>query len=430
MRLEDILGMGSELDSSSTTTLPIDRRSDPRSRVSESVLSRQAGDPFGALAQALAGFHLGGASRQREAQQQALLNEAITKDRQFSESVGRILQEHDKGGLSEAHTKNVLMSMYAKTQDKRYMDIAKNIEAETEKDNPLDTEIRRLSDYDKMMMGSPDFETYDQNQDVVRQQLVTKINDLFSQTYPGAQRQQATPTSLQALGQQAAPKLEAPPVPETGVSKQVRQGRVAKTRGGASMIENQNKRTEKLITKLTDSYVTRETIANVEDALTRLSSGLYGKVGRGFAKNLAPDSPGLEDYQKVKSFLTDVTLGKMEKLKGAASERDMMLLQAASADDELLSSPRVRSVIKDLVRKLDADDTASMATYKRLYGEDPAEWEEVKALMEKMQNRPDPMEKLKALNPYNKITPKQREQYNKLRASGMSKEEARKKVGF
>jgi len=430
MRLEDILGMGSDLDTSSTTNLYTDKRVDPRQRVSESVLSRQAGDPFGALAQALAGYHLGGASRQREAQKQALLNEAITKDRQFSESVGRILQEHDKKGLSEAHTKNVLMSMYAKTNDKRYMDIANNIKAESEKDNPLDTEIRRLADYDKMMTGSPDFETYDQNKDVVRQQLVTKINDLFGQTYPGAPRQQATPDSLEALGQQAAPKLEAPAMPETGVSKQVRQGRVAKTRGGASMIENQNKRTEKLITKLTDSYVTRETIANVEDSLTRLSSGLYGKVGRGFAKNLAPDSPGLEDYQNVKSFLTDVTLGKMEKLKGAASERDMQILQAAAADDELLSSPRVMSVIKNLVRKLDADDTAIMSSYKRLYGEDPTDWEEVKTLMEKMQNRPDPMEKLKALNPYSKITDEQRAEYNALRESGMSKEEARKKVGF
>lgn len=146
-----------------------------------------------------------------------------------------------------------------------------------------------------------------------------------------------------------------------------------------------DKRTEDLLSTVNNNAVTRSMITDARESVKRLSSGVYGKVTRDFAKNLSADSPALRDYQVVKSVLTDAQLRESMFLKGAISDTENKWLAAASANDELLSSPRAGVIFDKMMKKMDAEENAKIDTYKRAYGEDPSTWEEIKNVRSKDQ---------------------------------------------
>lgn len=153
------------------------------------------------------------------------------------------------------------------------------------------------------------------------------------------------------------------------------QGKMSAGRANA-----RDKRTEELINTFSTNAMNREIMGEVKTSLKNLTSGVYGKIGRGFLKQLAPDSPALADYQRVKSFLTDATLGKVKFTKGAVSDAEMQLFKEASGNDELLSSPRVLAVIENAMKAIESEERGLSSSYKKLYGEDPLEWDEIKSL--------------------------------------------------
>ncbi len=138
------------------------------------------------------------------------------------------------------------------------------------------------------------------------------------------------------------------------------------------------KRVEDLITSVEINKEKRQSINMAKDALKRISSGIYGRVDRGFSKSLAPGSAALGDYQIIKSMLTDAQLAYVAYTKGAISNAEMDLFQQAAANDELLSEPRVLSVFDKLERFMKAEERSKLKTYNKLYGEDPLQWDEMK----------------------------------------------------
>lgn len=142
----------------------------------------------------------------------------------------------------------------------------------------------------------------------------------------------------------------------------------------------QDKRIEDILTTVETNKPKKLMISEAEDATKRLSSGIYGKVERGWTKNLAPDSPALGDYQKIKMVLLDAQLANVAFTKGAISDAEMKLFGEASANDELMSNPRMQVVFNKLNRFLKAQEKAKIASYKKIYGDDPAQWDELQGV--------------------------------------------------
>lgn len=147
-----------------------------------------------------------------------------------------------------------------------------------------------------------------------------------------------------------------------------------------SMMNAKAKRTDDLINTLYENQSQREVIDDAFGSLERLTKGLGGKIERGFTKRLKADDPLLGDYQKVKMVLTNAQLRESLMLKGAISDVENRWLAEAAANDDLLSTPRATEVFNNILRKMEFLDKSKLASYKRNYGEDPSEWEEIKSL--------------------------------------------------
>lgn len=142
----------------------------------------------------------------------------------------------------------------------------------------------------------------------------------------------------------------------------------------------QDKRIEDIITTIETNKPRKLMISEAEDATKRITSGIYGKVERGWTKNLAPDSPALGDYQKIKMVLLDAQLANVAFTKGAISDAEMKLFGEASANDELMSDPRMQVVFTKLNRFLKAQEKAKVSSYNKIYKEDPMQWDELQGI--------------------------------------------------
>lgn len=152
------------------------------------------------------------------------------------------------------------------------------------------------------------------------------------------------------------------------------------TKESPSMQIRKDKRTEDLLTTIEANKPKKALLTEAEDAVDRISSGIYGKIGRGWSKNLSPDSPALGDYQKIKMVLLDAQLANVAFTKGAISNAEMELFGQAAANDELMSSPRMKVVFKKLNRFLKAEEKGKISSYNKIYGEDPSQWEELQGV--------------------------------------------------
>lgn len=149
-----------------------------------------------------------------------------------------------------------------------------------------------------------------------------------------------------------------------------------------SLQYRKDKRMEDLLTTIETNKPRKLMVTEAEDAAKRITSGIYGKMQRGWTKNLAPDSPALADYQKIKMVLLDAQLANVAFTKGAISDAEMKLFGEASANDELMSNPRMKVVFNKLNRFMRAQESAKISSYKKIYNEDPREWPELQDGME------------------------------------------------
>jgi hypothetical protein len=124
--------------------------------------------------------------------------------------------------------------------------------------------------------------------------------------------------------------------------------------------------------------VKKEQISEAREAIKRIPQGLKGKVITEWKKNFDPNDPMLSDWQKIKVIGTDAQLLNTAKTKGAISDREMELFAKAAANDDLISAQRLTPVLDKLERFIAAEESSLISSYKRIYGEDPESWGEIR----------------------------------------------------
>ena len=135
-----------------------------------------------------------------------------------------------------------------------------------------------------------------------------------------------------------------------------------------------DKRTQEVMTSLEDFSVQRQTITDAAEAAKKISGGIYGKVSRSTMKHLAPNSPILGEWQKVKMALTDAQLMQSLLLKGHISDVENAWLATAAANDDVAALPRITPVLNRALNSLNAKEKGLVSSYKKIYGEDPYSW--------------------------------------------------------
>ena len=143
---------------------------------------------------------------------------------------------------------------------------------------------------------------------------------------------------------------------------------------------DKRKDTSEVVKTFQNNAVQRNLISDASEAVERFSGGVYGKIGKNFAKNLKPDSPALADFQKIKMVLTNAQLRDSLLLKGAISDTENKWLAEAAANDDLISAPRTKVVLNKAIKFIEAEDKSLAQSYKRNYGDDPMQWDEIKAI--------------------------------------------------
>ena len=148
-----------------------------------------------------------------------------------------------------------------------------------------------------------------------------------------------------------------------------------------------DKRTEALIGMVEQNDVKRTMLRNAETSLPKIPTGLFGKVKTEYMKRFDPNNPTMTDWQNVKMIGTDAQLMNTALTKGAISDQEMRLFSQAAANDDISSVARLKPVLEKLKLFIDAEESASMKSYKQIYDEDPMSWPEMSARM-KSGNRP------------------------------------------
>lgn len=138
-----------------------------------------------------------------------------------------------------------------------------------------------------------------------------------------------------------------------------------------------DKKTEEIFNTFESNRVKRDQINRAEKSLNNVPIGLGGKIKIGLMKNFDADNPILTDWQNIKSVMTDAQLQRVAKTKGAVSDREMELFAVAAANDDLVSIARMKPVLKAMADALDAQETASLNSYRHVYEEDPMQWPEM-----------------------------------------------------
>lgn len=142
-----------------------------------------------------------------------------------------------------------------------------------------------------------------------------------------------------------------------------------------SQKNQKNKLISSIYSQIESNKVKRDQIAQAQDAITRVPKGRLGSIEIGFLKQFSPEDPKLADWQKVKSVLTDSQLLFTARTKGAISDREMELFANAAANDDLASVSRMKPVMDRLSAFIDAEQNASVNSFREIYDEDPMQWQ-------------------------------------------------------
>lgn len=134
------------------------------------------------------------------------------------------------------------------------------------------------------------------------------------------------------------------------------------------------KDTSSLIASKELNDVKRRSLADARSALPNVPQGLMGKLKVEYAKRFNPNDPMLADWQKIKMIGTDAQLMNTAKTKGAISDQEMTLFAQAAANDDIMSTPRLKPVLDKLEAVINAEESGMFGAYERNYGEDPRGW--------------------------------------------------------
>ena len=178
-----------------------------------------------------------------------------------------------------------------------------------------------------------------------------------------------------------------------------------------------DKRTQAIFDMVESNKVKKGFIERAKTSLPNIPGGRIGKFQIGIMKQFDQDNPILKDWQNLKSVLTDATLMNTAKTKGAISDREMELFAQASANDDLVSVSRMGDALDRLKSTLDASEKSAMGSYKQIYNEDPSQWFDENAVPGGNVETGNKKEDARTI-------------YNRLRAQGVPKEEAKIQAGI
>jgi hypothetical protein len=135
-----------------------------------------------------------------------------------------------------------------------------------------------------------------------------------------------------------------------------------------------DKATTAIFSMMENNKVKKDQLTEAEGLIDNVPQGLPGKVQLEAMKMFDPKNPALGDWQKIKAVATDAQLMNTAKTKGAISDKEMELFATAAGNDDLMSAPRLKPILKKLRNFIDAEEKSSMQAFKKLYGEDPMSW--------------------------------------------------------
>jgi len=146
--------------------------------------------------------------------------------------------------------------------------------------------------------------------------------------------------------------------------------------GSAARQNKLAKDAEALITTMETTQFEQQNIDDAMGAAERLSKKLAGKggfLGRvqvGMLNQIDPTNELLNDWQTVKSALTNAQLSFTGQTKGAISDKEMKLFERAVGNDDLMSLPRIKTALDKMRRSVDIQKRAKTRYFKSQYGED------------------------------------------------------------
>jgi hypothetical protein len=147
-----------------------------------------------------------------------------------------------------------------------------------------------------------------------------------------------------------------------------------------------DKRLEDVVMTVQDYNVKRDALSDAVSAMDRIEGGRYGALNRLKMRELNPNSPALEDWQKLKIVLLDETLANTMKTKGAISDEEMKLFQRAAANDDIFSVRATLPVLRRALKKMNAEENAKVVSYRNLYKEDPYQLQGVESNISKYED--------------------------------------------
>lgn len=120
-----------------------------------------------------------------------------------------------------------------------------------------------------------------------------------------------------------------------------------------------------------------ETSKYIDEALEatdKIPQGKAGQINIGYQKMFNPKNPILGEWQKIKSVLSDLQLGKLQFTKGAISDREMDFFSKAVANDEIMSAPKIKLILNRAKEAILEDTENKKRVYIKNYEEDPDEF--------------------------------------------------------
>ena len=150
-----------------------------------------------------------------------------------------------------------------------------------------------------------------------------------------------------------------------------------KTELSPSLQNQKDKRTQAIFDTFEGNQVKRNKLQQASKSMSKIPTGLLGKVQTSAMKMFDPNNPIMTDWQNIKSILTDAQLQSVAKTKGAISDREMELFAQAAANDDLMSVARMKPVLKAMENAINSSEQSAVGSFKQIYNEDPMQWPEM-----------------------------------------------------
>ena len=129
--------------------------------------------------------------------------------------------------------------------------------------------------------------------------------------------------------------------------------------------------TGKLVSTTNRNALTKQYITDAVSNLDKIPAGQIGSINVNMLQRFDPNNPVLGDWQKVKSLLSDIQLGKLQFTKGAISDREMEFFAKAVANDDILNFPRIKFILDKAVNEMNVEEKSLKESYYINYGELP-----------------------------------------------------------